>query len=257
MSPALTTGDVGLLAVAGLLAGAVNAVAGGGSLISFPALLAVGYPSVQANVTNTVALFPGYAGSVAGGRTELQGQGPRVRSLAVTSVLGAVAGAVLLLTTPGDVFRAVVPYLILLACALLVVQPRLKAVVQRRTGQDGAPHGSAPLQATVFLASVYGAYFGAGLGVLLLGLLGVFLAERLQQVNALKNVLSLVVNSVALVAFGLFGPVAWPAVLVVAIASLLGGYAGARLARRIPSAVLRAGVVVYGVVIAVVLIGRG
>jgi len=109
----------------------------------------------------------------------------------------------------------------------------------------------------VFLASVYGAYFGAGLGVLLLGLLGVFLAERLQQVNALKNVLSLVVNSVALVAFGLFGPVAWPAVLVVAIASLLGGYAGARLARRIPSAVLRAGVVVYGVVIAVVLIGRG
>lgn len=253
----MTPGDVGLLGIAGLVAGAVNAVAGGGSLISFPALLAVGYPSVQANVTNTVALFPGYAGSVVGGRRELAGQGRRVRSLAVTSVLGAVAGAVLLLTTPGDVFRHVVPYLILLACALLLVQPRLKAVVQRRTGNSGVAHGSVPLQGTVFLASVYGAYFGAGLGVLLLGLLGVFLAERLQQVNALKNVLSLVVNSVALVAFGLFGPVAWSAVLVVAVASLLGGYGGARVARHIPPAVLRAAVVAYGVVIAVVLIVQG
>ncbi len=253
----MTPGDVGLLAVAGLLAGAVNAVAGGGSLISFPALLAVGYPSVQANVTNTVALFPGYAGSVAGGRTELAGQRARLRSLAVTSVLGAVAGAVLLLTTPSEVFRRIVPYLILLACALLLVQPRLKAVVQRRTGDGGAAHGSVPLQGTVFLASVYGAYFGAGLGVMLLGLLGVFLAEQLQQVNALKNVLSLVINSVALVAFGLFGPVAWSAVLVVAAASLAGGYGGARAARFIPAAVLRAGVVVYGVAIAVLLLARG
>ena len=253
----MTPAGGGLLAVAGLVAGAVNAVAGGGSLISFPALLAVGYPSVQANVTNTVALFPGYAGSVAGGRTELDGLGPRIRSLAVACVLGGVAGAVLLLTTPSEVFRRVVPFLVLLACGLLLVQPRLKAVVQRRTGDGGAAHGSVPLQATVFLASVYGAYFGAGLGVLLLGLLGVFLAERLQQVNALKNVISLVVNSVALVAFGLFGPVAWSAVLVVALASLAGGYGGARVARRIPSGVLRLAVVAYGVVIAVVLLVRG
>ncbi len=253
----MTPAGGGLLAVAGLVAGAVNAVAGGGSLISFPALLAVGYPSVQANVTNTVALFPGYAGSVAGGRAELDGQGARIRSLAVVSVLGGIAGAVLLLTTPSDVFRRVVPFLVLLACGLLLLQPRLKAVVQRRTGDSGAAHGSAPLQATVFLASVYGAYFGAGLGVLLLGLLGVFLAERLQQVNALKNVISLVVNSVALVAFGLFGPVAWSAVLVVALASLAGGYGGARVARRIPAGALRLAVVAYGVVIAVVLLVRG
>ncbi len=253
----MTPADVVLLAGAGLAAGAVNAMAGGGSLISFPALLAAGYPSVQANVTNTVALFPGYLGSVLGGRPELEGQGRRVRSLALTAVVGAVGGAVLLLTTPGDVFRRVVPFLILVACALLLVQPRLKALVQRRTGVAGVAHGSVPLQVSVLLASVYGAYFGAGLGVMLLGLLGVFLAEALRQVNALKNVLSLVINSVALVAFGLFGPVAWSAALVVAVASALGGYGGARLATRIPAPALRAAVVAYGVVVAVVLLVRG
>lgn len=252
----MSPGDVALLAGAGLAAGAVNALAGGGSLISFPALLAAGYPSVQANVTNTVALFPGYAGSVLGGRPELEGQGRRIRSLAIASVLGSVAGAALLLTTPGDVFRKVVPFLILLACLLLLVQPSLRTVVQRRTGDAGVAHGSVPLQATVFLAAVYGAYFGAGLGVLLLGLLGIFLAERLQQINALKNVISLVVNSVALVAFGLFGPVAWPAVLVIAVTSLIGGFAGARLAGRVPATVLRIAVVVYGVVTALVLLIR-
>jgi uncharacterized membrane protein YfcA len=252
----VTPETVGLLAGAGLLAGGVNAVAGGGSLISFPALLAAGYPAVTANVTNTVALFPGYAGSVAGGRLELDGQGARVRAIAVTSVVGAIAGAVLLLTTPGEVFRSIVPFLILLACGLLLAQPRLAAMVQRRTGSD-AGHRSPTLQLAVLLAAVYGAYFGAGLGVLLLGVLGIFLAEQLRRVNALKNVLSLVINAVALVAFGVFGPVAWEAVLVVATTSLAGGYLGARVARRIPSAVLRAGVVIYGVVVAVILFIQG
>ena len=249
----MTPGTAALLAGAGLAAGAVNAVAGGGSLLSFPALLAAGYPSVQANVTNTVALFPGYAGSVAGGRTELVGQGARIRAITACSLVGAVAGAVLLLTTPGEVFRAVVPYLILLACALLLLQPRLARIVQQRSSAR-VEHRSLLLQTGVLLSAVYGAYFGAGLGVLLLGVLGVFLDERLQRVNALKNVLSLVINTVALVAFGLFGPVAWSAVLVVALASLVGGYAGARVARRIPAGLLRAGVVVYGVVVAVALL---
>ncbi len=252
----MTLAEIALIAVAGLAAGAVNAVAGGGSLISFPALLAIGLPSVTANVTNTVALFPGYLGSVLGGRQELVGQGPRIRSLAVVSVVGAIGGAVLLLTTPGDVFRRVVPFLILLACALLLAQPRLARAVQARGSAGAAQHGLV-LQAAALLAAVYGAYFGAGLGVMLLGVLGVFLAERLQRVNALKNVLSLVINSVALLAFGLFGPVAWGAVLVVAVASLVGGYLGARVARRIPSTVLRALVVVYGVGVAVVLLLRG
>ena len=252
----MTPETVGLLAGAGLLAGGVNAVAGGGSLISFPALLAAGYPAVTANVTNTVALFPGYAGSVVGGRAELEGQGGRVRAVGVTSVVGAVAGSVLLLTTPGEVFRAVVPFLILLACALLVLQPRLARLVQGGTGSRTGP-GSPTLQLGVLLAAVYGAYFGAGLGVLLLGVLGIFLAEQLRRLNALKNFLSLLINAVALVAFGVFGPVAWEAVLVVAAASLAGGYLGARVARRIPSALLRAAVVAYGVVVSVVLLLGG
>nr|WP_269799582.1 sulfite exporter TauE/SafE family protein [Geodermatophilus chilensis] len=239
-----------------MLAGGVNAVAGGGSLISFPALLAAGYPAVTANVTNTVALFPGYAGSVAGGRPELEGQGARVRAVGVTSIVGAVAGSVLLLTTSSEVFRAVVPFLILLACALLMLQPRLARLVQRGTGSRTA-HRSPNLQLSVLLAAVYGAYFGAGLGVLLLGVLGIFLAEQLRHINALKNFLSLLINAVALVAFGVFGPVAWEAVLVVAAASLAGGYLGARTARRIPSSLLRAAVVAYGVVVSVILLVDG
>ena len=252
----MTPETVALLAGAGLLAGGVNAVAGGGSLISFPALLAAGYPAVTANVTNTVALFPGYAGSVAGGRPELEGQGARLRIFGVISVLGGVGGAVLLLTTPGEVFRAIVPYLILLACALLVAQPWLAGVVQRRSGSRKGEH-SPTLLLSVLLSSVYGAYFGAGLGVLLLGVLGVFLAEQLRRINALKNVLSLVINAVALVAFGVFGPVAWEAVLVIAAASLGGGFLGARVARRIPSQLLRTAVVLYGVAVSVVLLVDG
>ena len=252
----MTPGTAALLAVAGLAAGAVNAVAGGGSLISFPALLAAGYPSVTANVTNTVALFPGYAGAVVGGLTELEGQGVRIRSVLITGVVGACLGALLLLTTSGDVFRRIVPFLILLACLLLVLQPRLARAVQGR--QEAGTQGvGVALQVGVLLAAVYGAYFGAGLGVMLLGILGVLLHDRLQRVNALKNVLSLIINTVALVAFGIFGPVAWDAVVVIASASLVGGYGGARVARRIPATALRVGVVLYGVTVAVVLLVRG
>ncbi len=249
----MTPGTIGLLAGAGLLAGGVNAVAGGGSLIAVPALLAAGYPPETANVTNTVALFPGYAGSVAGGTKELDGQRPTVRVLAITGVLGGIGGAVLLLTTPGDVFEAVVPFLILLACALLVVQPRLARLVQQRAAERRSSHSPVMLLA-VLLAAVYGAYFGAGLGVLLLGLLGVFLAEPLRRINALKNVSSLVINTVALIAFGVFGPVAWEAVLVIAVTALAGGFLGAKVASRIPSSLLRAAVVLYGVVVSVILL---
>lgn len=252
----MTPGTAALLAGAGLLAGGVNAVAGGGSLISFPALLAAGYPPVTANVTNTVALLPGNAGSVAGGLPELTGQRGRLLLLGVTGAVGAVGGAVLLLTTPSGVFDAVVPYLILLACGLLLAQPRLAARVKRRRTGTRAADRSPVLLLSVLLAGVYGAYFGAGLGVMLLGVLGIALAEKLSRVNALKNVLSTVVNGVAVLAFGIFGPIAWEAVAVIAVASLAGGYAGGRLARRIPSAVLRAGVVAYGVVVAAVLIAQ-
>ena len=208
---------------------------------------------MQANVTNTVALFPGYAGSVAGGRTDLVGQGPRMRAIAAVSAVGAVGGCVLLLTTPGEVFQGVVPFLILGACGLLLLQPRLARIVQSRRGER-VEHRSFALQGGVLLASVYGSYFGAGLGVVLLGLLGVFLDERLPRINALKNVLSLGINTVALVVFAVFGPVVWSAALVVAVASLAGGYLGARVARRLPAPLLRGAVVAYGVVVAVVLL---
>lgn len=253
----MTPGDLALAAAAGLAAGGVNAMAGGGSLISFPALLAVGLPPVTANVTNTVALLPGYLASVLGGRDELAAQGPRARRFGLVSVLGAVGGATVLLTTPGDVFQAVVPFLILLACLLLVLQPRLAGVVQRRAAARGRTGQDTPaLLLPVLLAAVYGAYFGAGLGVMLLGVLGVFLAERLAVVNALKNLLSLVINAVAVLAFSLFGPVAWGFAAAVAAGALLGGYGGARLARRVPSGVLRTLVVLYGVVVAVVLLAQ-
>src|SRR4051794_15338557 len=197
---AVTPGDVLVLAGAGFLAGSVNAVAGGGSLISFPAMLAVGYPALRSNVTNTVAIWPGYLGSTAAYRPELVGQRERVRALGITSVIGAIAGSVILLTTPDKVFRTVVPYLILLASALLAVQPYVAKAVRRLPGAH-KEHRSALLHGSIFLGAVYGAYFGGGLGVMLLGILGLFLDDHLQRINGLKTLLSLVINTVALVAF--------------------------------------------------------
>jgi uncharacterized membrane protein YfcA len=243
-------GTIVLLAGAGLGAGAVNAVAGGGSLVSFPALLAAGYPSVTANVTNSVAVLPGYAGGSLAYRRELAGQGDRIRALAPTSVLGTAAGCALLLTSPASVFDAIVPWLILAACALLALQPRAAALAERHRDSRGS---TAALHAGLFLGAVYGGYFGAGLGIMLLALLGALLPDDLQRVNALKGVLSLIVAGTAVVAFAIFGPIAWDAALVVGVASLAGGAAGVRVARRLPAPVLRAVVVTYGVIVAVVL----
>ncbi len=239
-----------LLAGAGLAAGAVNAVAGGGSLISFPALLAAGYPSVTANVTNAVAVLPGYVGGSLAYRRELGGQGARIRAFALTSALGAAAGAALLLVSPAGVFEAVVPWLILAACALLAVQPRVGAAVARggRAGSPAAPH------AALLAATVYGGYFGAGLGIILLAILGVLVADDLQRVNALKGLLSLLVAIVAAAGFALFGPIAWDAAAIVGAASLAGGALGVGAARRLPAAVLRGAVVAYGVAVAIVLL---
>lgn len=246
----MTPHDVVLLGSAGLVAGSLNAVAGGGSLISFPALLAVGYASVPANVTNTVALWPGYTGGVLGYRKEIRDQRVRLTALAVTSAIGAVLGAILLLTVPAGVFRALVPFLILASSLLLALQPAVARVVRALPGPD-REHRGAPLHAVVGLSSVYGAFFGAGLGVMLLGALGVFLSDDLQRVNGLKNALSLLINTVALLAFALFGPVVWNAVAVMAVASLVGGYAGARIARRLDETVLRIAVVTFGVAVGI------
>jgi uncharacterized membrane protein YfcA len=245
--------DVLLLAVAGFAAGTSNAIAGGGSLLSFPALLAVGYPAVAANVTNTVSVWPGYLSGAAAYRPELVGQRDRMQVLGVTAALGGVVGTVVLLTAPPGVFKVLVPYLVLAAVALLAVQPRVSVIVQRR--QVGRiQHRSVGLHIATFLGAVYGAYFGGGLGVILLGLLAIFIADKVQRLNGLKSVLSLVINTVALIGFVAFGPVAWGAVLIVAPASMVGGVAGAGIARRLDARVLRYTVMVFGVGVAIRLI---
>ncbi|HUR85544.1 MAG TPA: sulfite exporter TauE/SafE family protein [Solirubrobacteraceae bacterium] len=246
----MDTATIALLTGAGFGAGVVNGVAGGGSLISFPALLAAGYPSVTANVTNSIAVLPGYLGGSLAYRPELAGQRERIRSLGVTSAVGAAAGAALLLSTPASLFDAVVPWLILAACALLALQPRAAVIAARhrdRRGSGVALHGA------LLLATIYGGYFGAGLGIMLLALLGVLLPDDLQRLNALKGVLSLVVAIVAAVGFALFGPIAWDAALVVGAASLVGGATGVRVARRLPATLLRGIVVAFGVVVAIAL----
>ncbi len=253
----MTPGSLGLLAGAGALAGMVNAIAGRGSLISFPALLAVGYPAVPANVTNTVALWPGYVGGALGYTSMLRARARDLVALAIAALVGAAVGAAILLTTSAAVFRSLVPYLILASCLLLAVQPSVARLVRRLSNRPDGSHPPLALHVLVFAASMYGAYFGAGLGVMLLAMLGLLMRETLGELNGIKNVLSLLINSVALVAFALLGPVQWTAVLIMAATSLGGGYAGALVARRIPPMLLRVSVVVFGVVVAGWLLVRG
>lgn len=244
-----------VLGVAGLLGGAVNSVAGGGSLISFPALLAVGYPGVTANMTNTVALWPGYVGGSVAYRRELEGQRSRTMVLATTCVLGGLAGSVLLLTTPASVFKRAVPWLILLACALFALQPLATHALTKRQAPS-KEHRSLGLHVAVFLAAIYGAYFGAGLGIVLLAVLGLAIPDSLQKLNGLKQVLSVVINSVAVVAYGVFGPVAWTAVAIMAVASLVGGRLGGGFARRLSPILLRVLVLGFGVTVGCILLAR-
>ncbi|HWO93309.1 MAG TPA: sulfite exporter TauE/SafE family protein [Dehalococcoidia bacterium] len=247
--------ELGALTALAFLAGAVNAVAGGGSLISFPGLLAAGYDAKPANVTNTVALWPGYLGGSIGYREELRAQRSRTIVLIAPSVLGALAGSAILLATPGDVFEGIAPFLILFACVVLWFQDRLAALTQ--THSSAGASGSR-LPATVhigaFALAVYGAYFGAGLGILMLALLGILIADELQHLNALKGFLSLVTNAVAVIYFALFGPVQWAPALLMAAGALAGGYFGVGAARRLGRELLRLVVVVYGVAAAILML---
>jgi hypothetical protein len=232
-------------------AGAVNAVAGGGSLVSFPTLLAVGYPAKAANVTNTVALWPGYLGGSLAYRRELRRQGRRVVGLLAPVVLGAIAGSAILLSTPGEAFRAIVPYLILFAAALMLFQDRLAEFANAHRLNAQAPdHVPVLLQAVAFSLAVYGAYFGAGLGILTIAVLGVLLPDDIQHSNALKGMLSLLINAVAVGYFAAFGPVEWGPALLMAGAALVGGYAGVGVARRLGPVLLRWAVVVFAVAVA-------
>lgn len=241
----LDAAQVALLVVTGLAAGAINTAAGGGSLISFPVLVAVGYPAFAANVTNTVALCPGYLGGALGYRPELRGQRRRIAWLGGAGVLGSVAGAVLLATTSQGIFRDVVPVLVLFACGLLAAQPALNRWLRSR----GAGRERRRLLFVLQLpAGAYGAYFGAALGVVLLALLGIFIEDTLQRLNALKGLLSLIVNWVAAAYFIAFEPVHWPVVAILAPSSLIGGRAGVLLARRLSDRTLRRAVIAFGLV---------
>ena len=238
---------------AGLAAGTINAIVGSGSLITFPTLLALGYAPVIANVSNTIGLVPGSVSGAVGYRRHLEGQGERVRALAVAALAGGLAGAVLLLALPGSVFRRVVPFLILLACVLVALQPRLARRVAARPG-GRRDHGGGPLKLSLGATGVYGGYFGAAQGVIFIALLGIFLDDDLQRLNALKNVLAGLVNGVAALLFVVAADVAWGAAGVLAVGSTIGGQLGARLAQRIPSPILRVVIIVVGTVVAVRLI---
>ncbi len=244
-------GSLAFLLVAGLVAGAVNAAAGGGSLLVFPSLLAVGLSPLAANVTNSIAQWPGYVGIIAGARRDLHGQGRRMVLTSVVSVVGSAVGCTLLLVLPSAVFDAVVPALVLLASAVFALQP----LIRRWTAPTpGAPDRLGTLLPTVFLAAVYGGYFGGALGVILIATLSLFAHDSLVRLNALKGLLSLVVATVTVVYFSIGAPVEWLAVAALAPTTLIGGYVGARIARRSPERVLRAAVVVLGMTVGVYLL---
>jgi uncharacterized protein len=234
---------------AGMAAGTINTIVGSGSLITFPTLLAFGYAPVVANVSNTLGLVPGSASGVIGYRRELAGQRSRILRLGLAAALGGATGAVLLLALPASAFERVVPFLILLACALVALQPRLsRALAHRRPG--GAEHSRA-LAVFVYLNGIYGGYFGAAQGVILIALLAIFVPDGLQRLNGLKNVLTLLVNGVAAVLFIVLAPVSWPVVVLIAAGSIAGGQIGAAVGRRLPPLVLRGIIIVVGTVVAV------
>lgn len=241
----LTYFDVVTIVGAGLIAGVVNAVVGSGSLLTFPALLAAGFSPLVANVSNTVGLVFGNLSGVVGYRHELAGQKERVSVLAIPAALGGLLGAVLLLVLPATVFHRVVPALILLAVVLVIVQPRLSAFLVRYRDRRGSAWA---LRIFVALTAIYGGYFGAAMGVLLISILSVFVKDDLQRLNALKNALAAIVNAIAAIVFVVFAHVAWIAAVLIAVSSAAGGLLGAAVGRRLPANVLRALIVIGGLV---------
>ncbi|MEU8310540.1 sulfite exporter TauE/SafE family protein [Actinomadura sp. NPDC048955] len=248
----LSPWQLAVLAVAGVLAGAVNGVAGGGSLISFPTLLAMGYPPVTANVTSAVTTLPGYVGGLAGYRQEMVAVAPHTRRLAAVSVAGAAVGSMILLIAPAEQFTSVVPVLVLASVIALAAQP----MVARRLSRAGTEVGGRGLLLAHFVVSVYGGYFAAGLGVMMLAILGTFVSEDLHRLNALKSALSLIVGAVSALCFAVFGPVQWTPALVMSLAGIAGGRGGVTLARHLPPHHLRRLIVGVGLVLSTALFLR-
>lgn len=242
-----------LVALAAVAGGAINALAGGGTLITFPMLIAAGVPPVVANVTNTVALSPGYLGATFAQRESLHGQGRRLWLLLPVSVLGGLAGGYLLLNTGKQAFNLLVPFLILLSAGLLAFQDSLRAWLAGRTGRAGqANEHEALIVLAVIPAAIYGGYFGAGVSVIVLAVLGIVLNDSLTRLNALKQVISFSCNIAAAIYFLFSGEVVWMVALVMAVGAIIGGVLGGRLAGRIRPTTLRRVVVAIGIVVAVI-----
>jgi uncharacterized membrane protein YfcA len=237
----VTAADVVLLCGAGLAGGIVNAIAGGGSLLVFPALVASGLGPVAANVTNSIALWPGYVGTLFGLGSLVNAQARRARRLAPAACIGAAAGCALLLSTPARAFTVVVPFLVIGASLLVAAQP----AVARRISSEHETHPRI-LVIAVGISAVYGGYFGGGLGVILLAVIGLTLTGPLRETNALKSIVSLIVATVSLVAFAIFGPVHWTEVAITAPTALIGGVLGGRLAAVVNERALRVAIVALG-----------
>ncbi len=233
----------------GMAAGAINTIVGAGSLVTFPLLLAVGYPPVIANISNTVGLIPGSVSGAFGYRRELQGQRGRLLRLCSAAALGGLTGGLILLAMPDAVFEGVVPFLIALACGLVLLQPVVSRWLERRATTSDAPKVDVGpgLLVGVYLGGIYGGYFGAAQGVLLLGLLGIGLNEHLQRINAAKNVIATTVNVVPALLFILVADVSWPVALLLGAGSVIGGQIGAKVGRRLPAPALRAVVIAVGI----------
>ena len=250
----MSIGEIVAIGLAGLAAGMINTMVGSGTLITFPVLLAFGYAPVTANVSNTIGLVPGSLSGAVGYRRELAGQRARLMRLGSASVLGGATGAVLLLVLPASAFKAIVPVFIAIALVLVVLQPRLTRLLARRE-IDLRHEGGMFTALAVYVTGVYGGYFGAAQGILLLGILGVALPQTLQQTNALKNVLAGLVNGVAGVYFIVAAHVEWAPAGIIACTSIVGAQIGAHYGRRLPPAALRGIIVVVGLTAIVRLLG--
>lgn len=241
-----------LILFVGFLAGTVNTVVGSGSLLTFPTLIALGYPPLIANVSNNIGLAPGSLSGAIGYRRELEGQRGLAIRLGVVAAAGGATGAALLLLLPASTFERIVPVLILVACGLVIAQPRLSALARARAAGPHERHGIDPLlPLAVGGTGVYGGFFGAAQGVILMALLGVLVDDDLQRINALKNVLTAIVNGTAAVIFALTTAVAWDVAVLLAIGSVIGGQAGARIGRRIPPTLLRVVIVTVGLLVVI------
>jgi uncharacterized membrane protein YfcA len=241
----MTPIEAAVILVAGLAAGTINTIVGSGSLITFPTLLAFGYAPFDANVSNTVGLVPGSISGAVGYRRELVGQRGRVLRLGVVAGAGGLTGGLLLRAFPGA-FAAVVPILIGVALILVAIGPRLSRALAEHRHPEA--HRSWPLSVTLFGSAVYGGYFGAGQGIIMIALLTIFLPDDIQRLNGLKNVLAVIVNGFAAVLFALIAPVHWDVALLIAVGSIVGGQIGARLGRRLPAPLLRATIICVGLV---------